>query len=152
MKPPEVTAEHAWLMQLVGQWTFDQGEEGMRGTETVRALGEIWIEAHSQATCGGMAMTFTVTLGFDPERKKFVGTWVGSMMTHLWIFEGDLSEDRRSLTLSTMGPSMKHDGSMANFRDVISLHEDGSRSLTSFHQDETGDWKQFMDMRLTRVA
>ena len=47
----EVTAEHAWLRRLVGEWTFEmtsldgepQPAGTMPGVETVRALGVVWI-------------------------------------------------------------------------------------------------------------
>ncbi len=46
---------------------------------------------------GGMATT-TMTLGFDPDRGHFTGTFVGSMMTHLWLHQGTPDPDRGVLT------------------------------------------------------
>jgi hypothetical protein len=152
MTQPQPTPEHLWLQKLLGTWHFDQGPEGMTGTETVTAIGDLWIQGHSAASCGPMAMSYVVTLGFDPERKKFVGTWVGSMMTFLWVYEGELDTDGKTLVLSATGPSMKADGAMLAYRDVITLLEDGSRTLTSFQQGADGVWNQFMSMTLTRAA
>ena len=55
----------------------------------------------------GTPATTQITLGYDPAKKRFVGTWLGSMMTHLWIYDGELSADERTLTLSSEGP--QHD-------------------------------------------
>ena len=30
------------------------------------------------------------TLGYDPAKKKYVGTFIASVMTHLWIYSGSL--------------------------------------------------------------
>jgi hypothetical protein len=37
---------------------------------------------------GGGAATMFLTLGYDPQRERYVGTWIGSMMTHLWGVRG----------------------------------------------------------------
>ena len=44
--------------------------------------------------------TTLMTLGYDPRKKRFVGTFVGSMMTNLWIYDGELDKDERVLTLA----------------------------------------------------
>ena len=36
-----------------------------------------------------------MTLGYDPQKKRFVGTLIGSMMTHLWVYDGALDAGRR---------------------------------------------------------
>ena len=42
---------------------------------------------------GGPA-TMIMTLGYDPAKKRFVGTFIGSMMTNLWVYEGELERQR----------------------------------------------------------
>ena len=39
---------------------------------------------------GGGTATTMMTLGDDPQKKRFVGTWVGSMMTYLSVYDGEL--------------------------------------------------------------
>jgi hypothetical protein len=101
----EPQKEHRWLQKLVGEWTYEsegvmepgKPPETCGGTETVRSLGGPWIVAEGQGQMpgGGPAMMI-MTLGYDPERR-FWGTWMGSMMTHLWVYDGALEAD---------GPSM----------------------------------------------
>ena len=35
----------------------------------------------------GEPATMVITAGYDPDKKKFVATWFGSMMTKLWVYE-----------------------------------------------------------------
>jgi hypothetical protein len=88
----EPQKEHQWLQKLVGEWTYetdcsmvpDQPSEKTKGTEIVRSLGDLWTVAEGQGEMpGGGSMTTLITLGYDPQTKRYVGTWVGSMMTYL---------------------------------------------------------------------
>lgn len=151
--------EHAWLQQLVGDWTFESecaGEPGkpaekFRGSETVKALGGLWIVGEGQGEMpGGGTGKMMITLGFDPKRNRFVGTWVGSMMANLWIYEGELDASGRILTLHAEGPSCSGDGTFAKYQDVIELESPDHRILTSRTQGADGTWTQFMTAHYRR--
>src|SRR5918996_849417 len=127
---PKVTPqkEHEWLHKLVGEWTYeaDAPESGdkpagkVTGSERVRSLGGVWVIAEGQGQMPGGDHGFTVmTLGYDPDKKRFLGTWIGSMMTHMWVYDGELDAAQRVLTLNSRGPSMSGDGTLANYQDVI---------------------------------
>jgi Protein of unknown function (DUF1579) len=85
-----------------------------------------------------------MTLGYDPRTKRFTGTWVGSMMTHLWVYDGALDAEERVLTLESDGPSMAGDGTMTRYRDAIELKSDDHRTLTSSVLADNGRWLEFM--------
>ncbi len=83
--------EHAWLKQLVGDWRFEHefspgpGEPTIKlpGREKVRMMGDLWVvfegggEMHT-----GDEMSYLMTLGFDPNKGAYVGSWIGSPMAH----------------------------------------------------------------------
>jgi hypothetical protein len=81
-----------------------------------------------------------------------VGTWIGSMMTHLWIYEGKLDADKRVLTLEAEGPAMADDGTMASYRDVIEVVSNDHRILTSHMLGDDGTWQQFMTAHYRRTS
>jgi hypothetical protein len=155
----EVTAEHAWLRRLVGEWRFEMSEAHGSppmppGTETVRLVGDVWLllEARGQMP-DGTPIHSQMMLGYDPAQRCFVGTWIGSMMHHLWIYRGGaLDAAQRVLTLPAEGPVFDGPpGKMAQYRDMIEIVNDDERLLHGNVQGEDGQWTRFMTARYTRV-
>jgi hypothetical protein len=66
---------------------------------------------------------------YDPQKKRYVGTWIGSMMTHLWVYDGTL--DPTELTLEAASPNMVAEGKLAQYKDLIEFKSDDPRVLTS---------------------
>jgi hypothetical protein len=119
--------------------------EKCRGSESVRSLGGLWILAEGTGEMpGGGPATMILTLGFDPRKQRYVGTWVGSMMTHLWVYDGALDVETNTLTLDSEGPDMTVEEKMAKFRDVIEVTNDNHRRLTSHILGEDGNWHKIM--------
>lgn len=151
--------EHQWLQQLLGEWTFEteammepgKPPEKFAGSERVRSLGELWVLCEGQGEMpGGGTATTLMTLGYDPARKRFVGTFIGSMMTHLWAYDGALDPSGKVLTLDTEGPSFAGDGKMAKYQDVIEIKSADHRVLSSRVLGEDGKWQGFMTANYRR--
>lgn len=149
----EPQTEHRWLLKLVGEWEYETGSlmgpdgpfEKCTGSESVRPLGNLWILAEGQGEMpGGGAAAMMLTLGYNPQEKGFVGTWIGSMMTHLWVYKGTLDADEKSLVLDTEGPDMTVEGKLTKYRDVIRLENNDSRTLTSHVLGDDGVWQVMM--------
>ncbi|OHV76127.1 DUF1579 domain-containing protein [Rhizobium sp. LCM 4573] len=153
MEMPKPQAEHGFLEQLVGTWDVTSGT--MSGdetwTEVVRSLGGIWFvaEGNGQMPGGGDATTI-MTLGYDPEKGKYVGTWLGSMMNYLWVYEGELSADGKTLSLYTTGPDMENPGKTGEYREQITFQDRNNRTFNSSAKQPDGSWKQFMEASYTR--
>ncbi|MBI2863585.1 MAG: DUF1579 domain-containing protein [Chloroflexi bacterium] len=155
----QVLKEHRWLQKFVGEWTFE-GEmtmdpskppEKFKGTESVRSLDGLWIVAEGQSEMpGGGAATMLTTLGYDPQKKRYVGTFIMSMETHLWLYDGALDATERVLTLETEGPNMTAEGTMAKFKDVTEFKTDDHRALTSHMLGDDGRWHSFMTINFRR--
>jgi len=151
MQPPQPQKEHEWLAQLVGDWTFeaecvmgpDQPPSKHGGTETVRSIGGLWMECEGKGEAPGCGIaTNIMTLGYDPDKKRFVGTFTSSMMTHLWIYDGQLVGN--VLTLDTTGPSFAGDGKMVPYQDSIEFINKDHRTLSSQTPGPDGKWVKFM--------
>ena len=155
----ESQKEHHWLQKLVGEWIYeteakmgpDQPPEKATGSESVRSLGEFWILAEGKGQMpGGGAATTMMTLGYDPQKQRYVGTWVGSMMTYLWLYDGELDASEKVLTLNAEGPSMTGEDKMAKYRDIIEFKSDDHRTLTSHVLNDEGQWHGFMTAHYRR--
>ncbi|MBI4779774.1 MAG: DUF1579 domain-containing protein [Oscillatoriophycideae cyanobacterium NC_groundwater_1537_Pr4_S-0.65um_50_18] len=157
--PAQPQKEHQWLQKLVGEWTYEtevmmepnQPPVKSTGTETVRSLGGLWFLAEGQGEmpCGGAATTL-MTLGYDPQKQRYVGTWIGSMMTYLWQYDGELDAAATILTLNADGPAMTGEKKLGKYKDVIEFKSDDHRVLTSHMLGDDGQWQHFMTAHYRR--
>lgn len=149
--------EHEWLQKFVGEWTYempgcgdDQGPS--TGTETGHMVGGLWAQTIGTGKMpDGSPMTTQMTIGYDPQKGRYIGTWIGSMMTHLWVYDGELNEAGTTLTLSAEGPDFETPGKMRQYRDVTEFKSDDHRVLTSHMLGDNGEWTQFMEVNYHRV-
>ena len=153
-------AEHEWLNNLVGEWKTrsemmmgpDQPPQISEGRETVTSLGGLWAfgEGTAEMPEGG-GMVYKTGIGYDVSFKEYRGFWIASASSHLWKYTGEMSEDKKTLTLSCEGPSFEVDGETANYRDVHELIDANNRTMTSYGEQPDGSWMQFMKCHYTRV-
>ena len=151
--------EHEWLQKLVGEWTYEsecimgpgQPPGKFGGTEKVRSLGGLWVlfEGRGDMPGGGTGLTL-ITLGCDPAKKRYIGSFVGSMMTNMWLYEGRLDPSGKVLTLDTEGPSFTEEGKTAKYQDIIEVKSDDHRVLSSQSLGEDGKWHRFMTANYRR--
>ncbi len=144
--------QHQWLDKFIGKWTstseFQMEPNGepskSTGTEIVRSIGGLWIVAAGESDMpDGCAGTTMMTLGFDPQLDRFVGTFIGSMMTHMWVYNGSLDTTQKVLTLDTEGPNFTQ-SAIAKYQDIIEFVSDDYRVMKSQILMEDGTWNHFM--------
>lgn len=158
MEAAKPTPEHEWLRRMVGEWTYEMNHEEpgkppvtVRGTGVTRAIGELWTISEGEGEMAPGDQSFMVTtLGYDKQKGKFVGTWLGSMMSYLWIYEGFLDDDRRVLTLESVGPSMTKPGEMGQYRDIITVIDEDYHTMTGNFLADDGTWNEMMVMHFRR--
>jgi Protein of unknown function (DUF1579) len=147
--------EHQWLHKLIGEWIYesecrlgpDQTPSKTKGTEIVRSLGGLWIVAEGEGEMpDGETGKTIMSLGYDPQSDRYIGTFVCSMMSHLWLYNGSLDPAAKVLTLDTEGPSCSQDSTdlLATYQDIITFVSDDHRILRSQILGSDGNWHQFM--------
>ncbi|ANL20978.1 MULTISPECIES: DUF1579 domain-containing protein [Rhizobium] len=152
MKAAEVLKEHSFLERLVGDWSVSAPEmsDGNDWAETVRSLHGIWFVAEGTGHMpDGKPATTILTLGYNAEKNKYVGSWIGSMMDYMWVYEGEVDASGNVLDLYTTGPDFSGDG-FADYRECITFVDDNHRTFTSSARQEDGSWKQFMEAHYIR--
>lgn len=155
----EPTKEHLWLQQLVGEWTYEHDAEmepgkvhKFTGTEVVRSMGDIWVLCEARGEIPGGSMNYMMwTLGYDPNQKAFVGTFIGSMMPYMWVYHGSLDVAEKVLTLDTEGPDFSAEGKMTKFKDIIEIKGAGERILRSEMLGQDGKWTEIMRQNYRRT-
>ncbi|MEE9391743.1 MAG: DUF1579 family protein [Planctomycetota bacterium] len=93
---PMPQKEHKEILKSVGNWegtltSFMPGapSEPVAAKETVVAVGGFWTQSRFECEFGGVPYVGTGCVGYDPAKKKYLGTWIDSMSTALAIMEGD---------------------------------------------------------------
>jgi hypothetical protein len=101
-------APHKLLAGLEGSWTTrttawmggaDRPPVETTGTcEQKMILGGRYLEQTYAGEMMGESFTGINLVGFDNQRQKFVSTWIDTMSTGIYYFEGEASADGKSIT------------------------------------------------------
>lgn len=151
--------EQTWLQQLIGEWTYefstaDSSEHPgftATGTESVRPVGEVWIVAENKGRGSDGSLSHSImTVGFEPEKARFSGSFVGTMVPVLFLYDGGLSSDGKSLILETEGPAMTEGRTTDKYRDISRIIDENNRELIAQVLGDDGQWREFMSTRYKR--
>jgi hypothetical protein len=121
----------------IGEGDSDDGRTGK--ATLLAAKARRWVQAT------------VMTLGFDSRTRRFVGTWIGSMMTHLWLYDGELDAGETSLIQYSDGPDMAVPDRLTKVQDVIEIVSDDHWRLSSQMLGDDGRWQAFMWMDYRRI-
>ena len=158
---PKPTAEHKILAADEGTWdatirSYMAGPDAKptvsKGFEVNTVLpGGMWVLSKFQGDFGGTPFEGHGQFGYDPLKKKYIGSWIDSMSPSLSILEGDYDGKSRTMTLVGDGvdPATK-----AKFTQkmVTTSKDDGTRVFTLYMKFEGagGDEVKFMEITYTK--
>ena len=138
---PAPLAEHKIVCADQGTWdatvkSYQNGPESeptvAKGVEINTVLpGGLWLVSVFQGEFGGMRFEGRGQFGYDPHKKKYVGTWVDSMSPTLTVLEGSYDAKARTMTYTGDGVCPK-DGSKLIERMVTKIQGDDSRVFTLY--------------------
>lgn len=154
------TEQHAWLKKFAGEWETTSktpefpGQPAMEcaGAFRARMIGELWLINDVRMEAQGTTVTALQTIGYDTDKKKYVGTWVDSVMNHMWRYEGEVDKTGKKLTLNAEGPNLMAKGKSANYRDSYEFKSNDLVIMTSEMQMKDGKWVTFMTGTMKRKA
>lgn len=156
--PPPV-AQHEWLQQFVGEWTteveiiFDPAAPAMlsTGRDRIRMLGGFWLICESTGDSVEMPYSSILSVGYDPEKGRYIGTWMDTMMSRLWSYEGSVNGAGNKLTLETEGSCPKEPGKVRLFHESLELIDPDHKVFTSEIRQDDGTWLTCVTVKGTRV-
>ena len=155
---PDPLPEHAWLAKYVGEWESsaemqcDPTQPPMlcTGTESARMLGGHWLVAQGSSDMGPMRFESVLTLGFEPQRQIYIGSWIDSMTGYFWQYEGAVNAAGTTLSLDTMGPYPANPDRLTRFREVTEFKSADLRVFTSSVEGDDGSWRTLMTVHYRR--
>ena len=98
-----------------------------------------------------MPVTAIQTIGFDTKSGKYKGTWIDSMLGHMWHYTGTVSEDGNKLVLEAEGPNFMTGKGTALFRDAYEFKSNDHIVAASYIKDDNGEWIQYITGHSHRV-
>ncbi len=154
---PGLSEEHKMLARQVGRWDadmeyldFETGKPARSKGVSIRRqpLGGFWLIDSFQAEMMGMLFKGMGTTGYDPAKKKLVGTWVDSMTPSLLVVEGSWDKERKVMTLSGMGVGADGEPSRTTMKTTV--HSDDKHVFEMFSQMPDGNDVKVMKITYTR--
>jgi hypothetical protein len=150
---PAAGPEHEVLKTDVGTWeaTVEAFMPGVaqpmvsKGTETNTLVGGLWLVTDFKSEMMGQPFQGHGVSGWDPNKKKYVGTWVDTMSTGLGLSESTYDAASKTMTGTFEGPGM--DGQIQKMKSTVVMKDPDTRVFT---MSETGpDGKEMTTMRIT---
>ncbi len=149
--PQGATKEHEFLKKFVGEWetvtegSAGEGQPAVKGTAVMKCsmLGSIWLVSESEMKVADLNIKAIQTIGYDEKKKMYIGTWIDSMMNHMWHYEGSVDKSGKKITLGADGPSMTGEGT-SKYRDAYEFVDDDTFIATSSMLNEDGKWVTMM--------
>jgi hypothetical protein len=149
------TDEHKILASEEGTWdgtikSYMGGPDAepavSKGTEVNTVMtGGLWVLSKFEGDFGGMKFEGHGQFGYDPIKKKYVGTWIDSLSPNLSVLEGEY--DPKTKTMTYKGEGVAPEGVKYTQRMVTTTKDDGSRVFTLYMKvGEAKDEAKFMEI------
>jgi hypothetical protein len=135
--PPKPQKEHEWLKNFEGAWDFTAkfhmgpGAPAMesKGVQVDRVGGGgMWLiidtmEDKKDAPFHGHGM-----VGYDPEKKKYIGVWIDGHTSKFQMSEGTVDKDGKVMTMEADGPPGP-DGKPSKMKQESTIKDKDHKSL-----------------------
>lgn len=149
--------EHMRLHELVGEWDiettlwFSAEAKGQtsKATETMKkGPGELWVYSAYEGTFMGEPFIGRFSMGYDQNRKKYVGTWMDNSNSSMTQLIGDYDKKKKAITYqnSTMGK----DGKEFKFRSVMTFKDKDHHTYAMYFPGADGKEFKAMEFKYTR--
>jgi hypothetical protein len=146
-QPAKPGPEQEVLKKFEGNWDATvafSGQEAKGQSVYKLGFGGLWLTQDFQGDFGGMKFEGRGTTGYDPIKKKYVGTWIDSMSPSLAIMEGEFSKDGKTYTETGEGPGP--DGKPAKMKNVCEFKDNNTMVFTMYM---VNDGKEQEAMKIT---
>ena len=116
------------------------------GTEVNTVMtGGLWVLSKFNGDFGGMKFEGHGQFGYDPIKKKYIGSWIDSLSPTMSMLEGEY--DAKTRTMTYVGEGVAPEGIKYTQKMVTTIKDDGTRVFTLYMKfDGTKDEVKFMEV------
>jgi hypothetical protein len=158
-EPPKPSEQHKELKNEAGTWDAevsmymspDAQPFKTKAIETNEMFGDYWLMSKFEGDFGGMKFKGHSMLGYDPTKKKFIGTWTDTMSPHLMTMEGEFDESTNTSTMYGTGTSLES-GKPEKTKMVTVYENDDQKTFTMYMAKPGADdeWVKHMEIKYKR--
>jgi hypothetical protein len=150
-------ATHNFLAKMEGTWdaknkySMESDQPAMESTGTVEQkmiLGGRYLQQEHSSEMMGAPFTGINLIGYDNHTKKYVSTWIDTMSTGIYYFEGTASPDGKVITQEchyddpVKGPTV--------WRSITRLVDEDTVVYEMYGVDKNGKEEKMGETTLTR--
>jgi hypothetical protein len=150
-------APHKMLASMAGSWKtktkswMEPNKPPMESTGTCEQkmlLGGRFLQQEFTGEMMGRTFTGIGVTGYDNHTKKYVSTWIDSMGTAIYFFEGTASADGKIITQENRYDDPVN-GPM-KWRSVTRIVDDNTQVFEMYGTDKKGKEEKMMEIIYTR--
>jgi hypothetical protein len=150
-------APHKVLASMAGSWNtktkawMEPNKPPMESTGTCEQkmlLGGRYLQQEYNGEMMGSPFTGVNLIGYDNHTKKYVSTWIDSMSTGIYYFEGTASADGKTITQESSYDDPVR-GPMV-WRSVTRIVDDNTLEYEMYLTPKGGKKEKMMEMTVTR--
>jgi hypothetical protein len=112
--------------------------------------GGLWVLSEFHGKFGDTAFHGQGQTGYDPVKKKYVGTWVDSMSPSIMITEGDFDPQTNTFTMYSKGVDHAGKPYDAKMTDVQKDKDTRVFTMSMKSDDTKGDFIKVMEITYNR--
>jgi hypothetical protein len=138
---PQPSPEHAYLKKMAGTWDCTMkmmGQEG-KAVANYKMLGDFWLIGDFEGDAGGMKFKGHDFMGYDPQKKKYIGTWVDSLSPNAMPMESTYDSSKKVMT--AVGEGINMEGKKAKFK-TTSEWKSNDEMLFTMYEEKDGKMEQ----------
>ena len=151
-RPPQAAGEpgrEAWITKTKAWMEPDKPPmEGTGTCEQKMLLDGRYLQQEYTGEMMGSPFTGINVIGYDNHTKKYVSTWIDSMSTGIYYFEGTASADGKTITQESSYDDPVR-GPMV-WRSVTRIVDDNTLEYEMYLTPKGGKEEKMMEMTVTR--
>lgn len=118
-----------------------------KAVETNIMVGDVWLVTDFKGEMAGAAFHGSSQMGYDPQKKKYIGSWVDSAGPYPTAMEGTYDAAKQTLTI--VGTGKDPNGAEMKMKLVTVYKENDTRTMSMFIEAGS-EWMRVMEVDYQR--